>query len=250
MNAAILTDLTRCIGCGACAIICKQVNELPGKIGGKLDAYTWTIVESRKGHYIRRQCMHCLEPTCASVCPVAALHKTEYGAVTYDSGKCIGCRYCIMACPFDVPKYQWDSPVPIVGKCIMCVNKRLAHGKQPACTETCPASATVFGDRNTLLEEARRRIKEHPERYVNHIYGEKEASGTSVLYLSPVSFRELGFKSDLIREAYPELTWKIIDKVPDVLGIGGISLFGIMWVINRRIEMKRRLVEEVDDEKE
>ncbi len=194
--------------------------------------------------------MHCLKPTCASVCPVAALHKTNYGAVTYESGKCIGCRYCVMACPFDIPKYQWDSPVPIVGKCIMCVNKRLAQGKQPACTEICPATATEFGDRKTLIKEARRRIKEQPGKYVDHIYGEEEASGTSVLYISPIAFSEMGFKSNLIEESYPDLTWKIIEQVPNVLGIGGISLFGIMWVISRRIEMKQRMIAEKESEKE
>lgn len=250
MSAAILTDITRCIGCGACAAMCKQVNELPGTIGTKLDACTWTVVEEHKGRYVKRQCMHCLDPTCASVCPVGAMHRTRYGAVAYDSGKCIGCRYCIMACPFDVPKYQWNSPVPLVGKCIMCVNKRLALGKQPACTQVCPASATVFGERKELLREAHRRIKERPRRYVHHVYGEKEAGGTSVLYLSPTSFSELGFKSNLIREAYPELTWKILDKVPDVLGFGGIALFGLMWVINRRIEMARRALEQGEKKEE
>lgn len=250
MNAAILTDLTKCVGCGACALACKQVNGLPGKVSTQLDAYTWTIVERRKGVYIRRQCMHCLAPTCASVCPVGALHRTEYGAVAYDAGKCIGCRYCIMACPFDVPKYQWDSPVPVIGKCIMCVNTRLARGKEPACTEICPAYATVFGERKDLLEEARRRIKEEPQRYINHIYGENEASGTSVMYISPIAFQDLGFKSNLMRQSYPELTWKIIEKVPDVVGIGGILLFGTMWVINRRMQLSQRTTEEEKDEEE
>jgi formate dehydrogenase iron-sulfur subunit len=244
VKAAILTDLTRCIGCGACAIICKQTNELRGDIGTKLDAYTWTIVESRKGCYIRRQCMHCLEPTCASVCPVAALHRTKFGAVTYDSEKCIGCRYCVMACPFDIPKYQWDSPVPIVGKCIMCVNKRLKEGRQPACTENCPASATIFGERADLLKEAHRRIRQEPRKYVDRVYGEKEVGGTSVLYLSPIAFEEIGFKAGLSREAYPELTWRIIEQVPNIVSFGGITLFGLMWIINRRIQLKRQAAEE------
>jgi formate dehydrogenase iron-sulfur subunit len=244
VNAAILTDLTKCIGCGACAVICKQTNKLPGGIGNVLDAYTWTIVESRRQVFIRRQCMHCLGPTCASVCPVAALHKTDYGAVAYDSGKCIGCRYCIMACPFDIPKYQWDSPAPVVGKCNMCVEKRLKRYRPPACTEVCPAGATVFGDRKSLIAEAQRRIKDNPGRYVNQIYGEHEAGGTSVMYLSAVRFGELGFKKGLRPESYPELTWQILEKLPPVVGIGGATLFGLMWVINRRIEMKRRREEE------
>lgn len=250
MNAAILTDLTRCIGCGGCAVICKQTNDLPGPIGAKLDAYNWTTVESRKGVFIRRQCMHCLEPACQSVCPVGALRRTKYGAVNYDSGKCIGCRYCVMACPFDMPKYQWDKPVPIVGKCIMCAEKRLKHGKQPACTEVCPASATVFGERDALLSEARRRIKENPDRYVKQIYGAKEAGGTSVIYLSAVPFSALGFKSDLLKESYPHLTWEILEKIPGVVGVGGLTLSGLWWVINRRIEMKYRRLAEEDRNKE
>jgi len=251
VNVGILTDLTRCIGCGACAVICKQTNELRGEIGTKLDAYTWTIVEQHDGVFVRRQCMHCEDPTCASVCPVGALYKTKFGAVTYDSSKCIGCRYCVMACPFDIPKYQWDSPVPIVGKCIMCTEKRLSRGRQPACTEVCPTGATIFGTRSALLKEARRRIDESPERYIRHIYGEREAGGTSVLYISAVAFDRLGFKAGLRPDSYPELTWRILETIPPVVGVGGAALFGLMWVINRRIEMKhRRLAEELEEEDE
>jgi formate dehydrogenase iron-sulfur subunit len=250
VNVGILTDLTKCIGCGACAAMCKQINQLPGPVAKQLDAYTWTVVERRKGIYVRRQCLHCLEPTCASVCPVAALSRTSLGAVTYDSDKCIGCRYCVMACPFDIPKYQWDSPVPIVGKCILCIDKRLRKNEEPACTGVCPAGATVFfADRNEMLDEARRRIRNNPGKYVNHIYGEKEAAGTSVMYLSPMPFRELAFQqtSD---ESYPELTWRIIEKIPAVVSVGGVTLFGLMWVINRRIEMKRKALEEAGKGKE
>ena len=250
MNAAILTDLTKCIGCGGCAVICKQTNELKGPIAKQLDAYTWTIVESRRGVYVRRQCMHCLEPACQSVCPVGALQRTKLGAVTYESEKCIGCRYCVMACPFDMPKYQWDTPVPIVGKCVMCAERRLKHGKEPACTSVCPAGATIFGDRSELLSEAKRRIRQRPGKYINHVFGEHEAGGTSVLYISPVSFKDLGFKSDLIEESYPELTWKIIEKVPPTIGFGAALLFGTQWVINRRIEMKHRRIAEEEEAKE
>ena len=248
MKAGILTDLTKCIGCKACAINCKQINNLPGGVAEQLDAYTWTVVEKRRGIYVRRQCMHCLEPTCVSVCPVGALSRSKYGAVVYDAGKCIGCRYCVMACPFDVPKYQWDSRSPLVGKCILCTEKRLKHGEQPACSEVCPTGATIFGDRDALISEARRRIKNNPSRYINKIYGFKEAGGTSVMYLSSVPFEQLGFKDGLRSEAYPELTWKMMKEVPLIGGVGSAALFGVMWVINRRIEMKRQKPDAGKDE--
>lgn len=240
MKAAILTDTTRCIGCGSCALACKEINGLPGKSFDKLDAYTWTVVESRKGIYVRRQCMHCLDPTCASVCPVGALHKTELGPVVYDPDKCFGCRYCVMACPFDVPKYQWDKQLPRTQKCIMCYEKRVSKGLQPACTQVCPAGATIFGERDDLLREARRRIQSNPGRYVDRIYGEHEAGGTSVLYLSSVPFEELGFPKETLDSPYPALTWAMISQIPKAFTLGGALLFGTAWVINRRMENARR----------
>lgn len=134
--------------------------------------------------------MHCDEPACASVCPVGSLHKEANGAVVYDADKCIGCRYCMMACPWSVPSYQWDSPVPFVRKCTMC-NDRQQLGKAPACVSGCPTGALQFGRREDLLNEARTRIAKNPDRYVDHIYGEKEAGGTGVMYLSAIPFAEL-----------------------------------------------------------
>lgn len=247
LKAGILTDLTKCVGCGACAVMCKQVNNLPGGIARQLDAYTWTLVEKQKGVYIRRQCMHCLEAACVSVCPVGALTRNRLGAVIYNQDKCIGCRYCIMACPFDIPKYQWNSRSPLVGKCIFCAEKRLKEGRQPGCTQVCPTGATIFGDRQTLMAEARRRIRKYPNRYIGHIYGEREAGGTSVLYLSALPFEQLGFKQGLRQKAYPELTRKMIRDVPIIGGVGGVALFGVMWVINRRIELKRQQQEAEKD---
>lgn len=235
MSAAILTDLTRCVGCKACVWACKEINDLPREDGAKaLSATTWTTIETRKGVNIRRQCMHCEDPACVSVCPVAALHKTDVGAVVYDASRCIGCRYCMVGCPFGVPKYQWNSALPLVKKCGMCFEARLAEGREPACTAACPTGATRFGDRDELIREARQRIDADPSRYVDHIYGLTEAGGTSVLYLSSVPFEQLGFRVLGRDEPYPRLTWEVLSKLPNVVSVGGVLLFGIWWIIQRR----------------
>jgi formate dehydrogenase iron-sulfur subunit len=235
MPAAILTDLTRCIGCKACVWACKEINDLPREDGGaELSAVTWTTVESRKGVYIRRQCMHCNDPACASVCPVGALHKTNEGPVVYDASKCMGCRYCMVGCPFGVPKYEWGSALPLVRKCGMCFENRIRGGAEPACTAVCPAKATVFGERSELIREAQRRIAAEPSRYVDHVYGEFEAGGTSVLYLSSVPFERLGFRVIGRDDPYPRLTWSILSKLPNVVSVGGVLMLGTWWIIRRR----------------
>ena len=180
MSVGLLFDSTRCIGCGACSAACKEANGLPLPIESRTTAYTWTVVEEARGARVRRLCFHCVEPTCASVCPVSALHKTPEGPVVYDAARCIGCRYCIMACPFGVPKYQWDQPVPIVGKCILCAD-RVGHGLPTACASVCPTGATSFGDRDTLLREARRRIADHPETHDDNVNKIKEMALDAIL---------------------------------------------------------------------
>lgn len=239
MKAAILNDVTRCVGCGACALACKEVNGLPAGGTNELSATTWSALDERGGHHVRRQCMHCLEPACVSVCPVGALQKTAEGPVIYDESRCIGCRYCMVACPFGVPRYEWNSPLPRVQKCVMCYHKRLSEGKQPACTEACPAGATVFGERDALIHEARRRIDENPGRYIDHIYGLNEAGGTSVLYLSDRPFEEIGFTAAVRSVSYPKLTWGVLSKIPYVVSIGGTMLFGIWWLANRKELLER-----------
>ena len=232
MSMGLLYDGTQCINCGECSNACKKENKLPKEVEARPTAYTWTTVEDHNGAYMRRLCMHCLEPTCASVCPVGAIQKTKEGPVVYDSTKCFGCRYCIQACPFDVPKYQWDSPVPIMGKCRFCTD-RLKAGKQTACAEACPTGATLFGEREDLLKEARARIaknprtKQNPGGYTDHIYGVEEAGGTSVLMLSSVPFADLGLKTDMPRQPLPLLTWQVLSKVPDFVLLAGAFLFGL-----------------------
>jgi formate dehydrogenase iron-sulfur subunit len=143
----------------------------------------------------------------------------------------------MIGCPFGIPKYEWDKTLPKVQKCIMCFEKRLSEGKPPACTSACPTGATIFGDRDDLLREARHRIDDHPERYVDHIYGATEAGGTSVLYLSGLPFHRLGFNTDLQGSPYPELTWAILNKVPNVVTLGGVLLGGFWWLTKRKNEI-------------
>lgn len=239
MSKGLLLDTTRCIGCGACAAACKEQNGLPLAIEEKTTAYTWTVVEPRAGVNVRRMCMHCVTPTCVSVCPVGAMRKTAAGPVVYDAEKCIGCRYCIMACPFNVPKYQWDRPIPVVGKCVMC-RSRVEQGGATACASVCPTGATLFGERDDMIAEAKARLAAEPGRYVDHVYGLTEAGGTSVLMLSSVPFAQLGLPAGLPDEAMPFLTWRVLSRVPDIVLLGGAMLYGLYWITKRR-EYVRRL---------
>ena len=149
--------------------------------------------------------MHCQDPTCVSVCPVGAFTKTAAGPVVYAEDRCMGCRYCMMACPFGVPRYEWNKVwAPRVKKCRMCA-PRQAKGLKPACTEVCPVQAGVFGEREDLLREAENRLKQEPTKYIQHIYGKQEVGGTSVLYLSAVPFEELGLPDNLPHDALPNV---------------------------------------------
>lgn len=239
MNShALLIDFTACIGCRECMKACKEANNLPGPPGDRLSDTNYTVVKQHGKLYYRQLCMHCLTPTCASVCPVAALEKSPAGPVIYDGDKCIGCRYCMLACPFNIPRYEWHDPTPVVRKCIMCIH-RIEEGKPPACAWVCPMGATRFGDRDRLLEIAHTRIRNHPNRYIDRVYGEKEVGGTSVLMLSSIAFADLGFRNSLPDEPLPELTWTVLKKIPNILITGSIIMGGIWWVINRRMELER-----------
>jgi len=195
---AMLIDLTLCVGCSMCAYACQEQNGWTGDPNGQeLSADRWTAVrevalEGGDSRFVRTQCFHCQVPSCAEACIVGALRKTPEGPVVYDAGRCIGCRYCMIACPFRVPRYEWDDTWPEVVKCNFCA-ERIAQGQQPACAEACPTGATLFGHRSELIAEARRRIEEEPDRYVPHVYGVDEVGGTSWLFLSDVPFEKLGF---------------------------------------------------------
>ena len=232
---ALLFDVTRCVGCHECARACKASHELSGSgEETELDATTYTVVlDKGNDRYLRRMCMHCADPSCASACPVGALSKSELGPVVYDSSKCLGCRYCMTACPFNVPRYEWSKAVPRVRKCDGCIDRQ-REGKINICAEVCPAEATVAGTREELLAEAKKRIAENPGAYHPEIYGEHEVGGTNVFVLSPVPFDQLGMKVGLGTEPLPNLTWAALSKIPKVVGIGCVGLSAIYWITHRR----------------
>ncbi|HDL00642.1 MAG TPA: 4Fe-4S dicluster domain-containing protein [candidate division Zixibacteria bacterium] len=233
---ALLIDTNLCVGCQACVEACKEENNQPDVETFDLSSTSYTAVIDKGDVYLRRMCMHCEVPTCVSVCPVGALQKTELGPVIYDAEKCIGCRYCMQACPYGVPTYEWNTTNPKIQKCTMCYSRQKV-GKIPACAEACPAEATIFGDRDELLAVARKRMIDEPETYVDHIFGEHEAGGTSVLFISSVPFKELGFPMNLPGEPLPDLTWNVISKIPRFSVFFGSFLYGVWWVIDRRMEI-------------
>ena len=235
---AMLIDITLCVGCNSCQEACKKTNGLPEGEEKKLSDTAYTALEEHEGVFVRRMCQHCESPTCVSVCPVGALEKTAEGPVIYDEAKCIGCRYCMQACPFQVPRYQWGSTYPRIEKCVFC-HERIAQGLPTACSEACPTGATKFGDRDDLIVEAFSRIHSEPTKYIDKIYGQHEVGGTSILYISSVPFEQLGFKTQLGTTPLPTHTWNALSKVPGVVSVGGVLLAGIWWITNRRIEVQR-----------
>lgn len=254
MSKGMLIDLTKCIGCRGCQVACKQCNDLPAErttLGTEFtnpqhqSAYTWTIVAfktaEREGKpvssFTKTQCMHCEHPACESVCIAAAIKKTELGPVTVDHDKCIGCRYCQVACPFGVPKYEYDKVFPKMTKCTMCF-ERVSAGLQPACAATCPNEAILFGERAELLRTARDRIAGGNGKYIDHIYGETEAGGTAVLYIAGIPLELTALKTDVTADALPNYTWKAMKQIPALLGVVGVASLGLLAYSNRRTALE------------
>jgi formate dehydrogenase iron-sulfur subunit len=237
MSKALLYDATICIGCKQCEQACANQNKLPYDDAvaaeDRQSEHKYTVVLTKEDKFMRRLCMNCADPACVSACPVAALRKTPAGPVTYEADRCMGCRYCMLACPFNVPKYEWGKVFPKVRKCTMCA-ERVAAGKQTACAEICPTGATKFGERADLIAEAQQRIHDNPGKYVNHIYGLTEVGGTSVLLLSSVAFEDFGYRTDMVTEPMPVLTYRVLTHVPDLVSLGSVLLGGIWWITNRR----------------
>jgi len=241
MSYALLIDITQCVGCGECQRACQESHGFPQVEAKKLNDKNFTFLQNfeKQEMFVRRMCQHCDKPACASVCPVGALYKSKEGPVNYDAGKCLGCRYCMLACPFDIPKYEWQSNIPRVRKCTMCYDERTSKGQPTACSEACPTGATLFGNRDDLLKEAWGRINSNPDAYVHKVYGQREIGGTSVLYLSNVPFESLGFKSKLGLSPLPEKTWNVLSKLPDIVATAGVAFSAIYWITNRREEVRK-----------
>ena len=260
-----LIDITNCIGCRACQVACKQWNERDGEatelqahLGfqnpATLSAKTYTLISFHEmenpkkpggldSAFVMRRCFHCLEPGCVSACPTTALYRQPDGPVSYDADKCIGCRYCMLACPWDVPTAEWDKLAPKIEKCTHCADRRdqpvpiAFNGKPappdetkrfldtiatPACVKACPADALRYGTRDEMLALAHKRMGDRPDKYVDHIYGEKELGGTSVLYLSSVPFEKLGFPK-FGEKPFPRFTAAALGTVPPaVLALGAL----------------------------
>ncbi|MDD5288238.1 MAG: 4Fe-4S dicluster domain-containing protein [Dehalococcoidales bacterium] len=251
MAKGVLYDATKCIGCRGCQTACKQWNQMPSTTTHNYGTYEnpphlsatnltkirFTETEDNsKLHFVftKLQCMHCEEPACVTACPVSALQKHPEGAVTYDDKRCFGCRYCMTACPFGIPSFQWDTPTPWIRKCTFCFDRQ-SGGLKPACVTTCPTGALKFGEREELLAEAHSRIQASPDKYVDHIYGEHEVGGTCWLYLSPVPFEKIGFPT-LQTEAVVVNAERAMSYVLPVLGGMAILMTGLYWYNKRREE--------------
>lgn len=247
----VLHDTTLCIGCRSCEKACNEVNDLPAPEKPfddmtvldkkrRTDEAKHTVVNKYEPEgypaspvFRKIQCNHCLEPACASACFVGAFTKSPEGAVVYDASVCVGCRYCIVACPFSIPTYEYNEALtPRVMKCTLC-QPRVAEGKLPGCVEACPKEALTYGKREDLITIARERIRKHPERYIDHIYGEHEVGGTSWLYITGAPFEELDFRTDLGITPAPELTSGALALVPIVIGMWPVLLGGIYTISKR-----------------
>lgn len=248
---AMLFDSTLCVGCRSCELACNTQNDL-GRMPDEIfegrpaedaralapDVFTYVTfhqweADPSTAAFGKVQCMHCIEPACVSSCPVNALRKTAEGPVVWDGNLCLGCRYCMMACPFLVPRFEWRARNPRVRKCDMCYARQL-EGRPPACVEACPTKALRVGTRAELLAEAYRRITTRPRKYVHHVYGEYEAGGTNFLHIAGRPFDELGYRRNLPLRSYRDYTRPAMATIPYVLGGLSLLLGTMRWAIGRR----------------
>jgi formate dehydrogenase iron-sulfur subunit len=261
-SMGVLVDLSRCVGCRTCEAACNREQGLPApdkpfddesvfdeiyhgnqKRRPSESAYTvvnrYDIPGREEGPVYRKiQCNHCQEPTCLTSCFVNAYTKTPEGAVIYDPKVCVGCRTCMIACPFYIPAYSYSSAInPVVKKCIMCYDTRLKYGKPPACVEACPQEVMTFGKRTSLIKLGHQRIRNNPGKYVDHIYGEKEAGGTSWMYLSAVPFEQVGFDTRVSTQPILANVKPFLGIVPMVLTIWPALFVGFHLLATRKKEL-------------
>jgi formate dehydrogenase iron-sulfur subunit len=257
-HAGVLADTTLCIGCRKCEEACNRANHLPRTAQPFSDrdilrsfrrpsAGAFTVVNQFPGSpspdqaglpqtYVKVQCMHCLYPSCVSACIVAALTKTPDGAVVYNPTICIGCRYCQVACPFEIPAYEFHEPLkPRVCKCEFCADRVQGTGANPACAASCPTEALVFGRRAELVAMAKERLKQRPDRYLNHLYGESEVGGTSWLYLTGRPVQDVGLLN--LPDVPPPRRTEAIQHGIFKYGVIPVAFYGlldgIMWYNHR-----------------
>jgi formate dehydrogenase iron-sulfur subunit len=268
----VLVDTTVCIGCRRCEWACKEWNKLPNQKSlqhyekdqavfqkiRRTSADTYTVVnrfnnplDSSKPIYVKKQCMHCYEPGCASSCFVKAFTKQPIGAVTYDASLCVGCRYCMAACPFDIPAYQYyDAFTPEVTKCTLCFDRISKEGGVPACVGICPVETMTFGKRTDLIDLAHKKIRDNPGRYFNHVYGETEVGGTSWLYLSAVPFDMIGFRTDLGTVPIPTMSKPFLSLVSPVFITIPALCMGLYSFKKRRDRMAEEEIRKALENKE
>jgi Fe-S-cluster-containing dehydrogenase component len=241
-DLGLLFDATRCVGCRACSTACRDANNMAPDVamiaGAPYDApvdlngSTLSVIKQwsneKQTGFFKAQCMQCADPACSSVCMMGALHKGKRGVVQYDVERCVGCRNCQIACPFNVPKFQWAAASPKIIKCELC-RHRWDQGKGPACAEACPRGAVVSGSRPELLAEAKRRLAATPSAYQGGVYGETEGGGTACLYLSPVGFGPLGLPA-LGKEPVPALVETVQHAVYQGF-VAPAALFGAFAVV-------------------
>lgn len=248
MNYGILVDTTKCTACESCVYACAQQHDisLQQVIKEKainrdeLSAYRLsTIIKINSDNFARKSCMHCLEPSCVSACLVGGLTKSPLGPVVYDPDKCIGCRYCMIACPFHIPRYEWDKVSPLMVKCDMCID-RINQGEKPACVEACPNGAIIFGERDKLLKEAHDRIINNPAAYLDHIWGEEEFGGTSVIYISQVELDKLGWPI-AVAKSIPSLTEPLVHSTPFIGLSVAVGLISVNWMVKRRMKLSDKV---------
>lgn len=258
----LLYDASLCIGCKACEAACNEANGTPPDISADglhqsppdLNVSTRNIIKLYKGEegsqssFVKRQCMHCIDPACAAGCPFEALYKDEVtGAVRWEGSKCIGCRYCTITCPYSVPRFQWMGVNPVVTKCELC-SHRLAKGEKPGCTSVCPTGAVVFGPRTTLLHEAKQRIAKSPGRYYqDRVYGEKDNGGTQALYLSRVPFEKLGLP-ELGQESVPSSTLRWQKRLYSYFALPAVLYVGLVGMVRKNLKGHEQEADELEKE--